>query len=63
MRSKYLNIINEDITPLNMFCPLTLEINLHTARKVRFELTISGHTREAWCAAVGATKSQTQLSD
>ena len=47
-----------------MFYPLTLKIYLHIARKVRFEFTILGHTREAWHAAVpGVAKSQTQLSD
>ena len=64
MISKYLNVINKDIKPLNMFYPLTLKIYLHIARKVRFEFTILGHTREAWRAAVpGVAKSQTQLSD
>ena len=30
-----------------MFYPLALKIYLHTARKLRFEFTIFGHTREA----------------
>lgn len=63
--SKYLNVINKDIKPLNMFYPLTLKIYLHIARKVRFEFTILGHTREVhWlCRVLGLRKSaDTQLA-